>query len=435
MTNESANKNRSKGSALIAAVLAAAVLLIFLQILMTMGISQRLTADRFNRRLKAFYIAEAGLGRTISWLRLQAVPPVGNTSNPWGGVVSLNNGTYSVAIQDLGIVGGNGSAVRRYRAVSNGTFGGVSRRIAKYFQVDNFARYIWFTNIEMFSGNNVWFWTPDRLNGPTHTNGRFNIYGNPTFVAEAESVDNVIQFYNNSRPVNLTALNTTFDHPDFQGGMTFGAPVSTMPTQIGTLRAAAGNPGGLLLNGTSTVTLLNNGTMNVTNSARGWTNYNTPVPANSALFVANGTLTISGTLNGTLTAGSNRDIIIPNNITYADDPRINATSNDVLGIISESDVVIDDAGPDNLEIDGCIMAMSTSFLLENWDTVSPKGTLTVYGGIIQRQRGPVGTFNGATGVKRSGYDKNYSYDSRMLNSPPAYMPNTGGYVALAWEED
>ena len=75
------------------------------------------------------------------------------------------------------------------------------------------------------------------------------------------------------------------------------------------------------------------------------------------------------------------------------------------------------------------------FMLENYWVGPAKGTLTVYGGIIQDERGPVGTFNGSTGQKLSGYSKNYAYDSRLLSSPPPFMPTTGDYVTLAWEEN
>ena len=206
-----------------------------------------------------------------------------------------------------------------------------------------------------------------------------------------------------------------------------------MPNQALNLRAASTN-GGLRLTGNSTVVLNSDGTMNVTNSDKKWKNKSMAMPANGALFVNNGTLTISGTLNGRLTAGATSDVILPNNLVYANNPRTNPASADMLGIISESDVMIDDNAPTNLEIDASIMALSTSFMLENWSTVSPKGTLTVYGGIIQDQRGPVGTFNGSNGQKLSGYSKNYSYDPRMLATPPPFYPTTGDYITLSWED-
>ncbi|MFA5287333.1 MAG: hypothetical protein WC394_03560, partial [Candidatus Omnitrophota bacterium] len=115
------------------------------------------------------------------------------------------------------------------------------------------------------------------------------------------------------------------------------------------------------------------------------------------------------------------------------DPVANPSSDDVLGIISEGDVVIGHDAPSDLEIDGCIMALNSSFYRDDYDS-GLKGTLKVRGGIIQKERGPVGTFNAVAGTKVSGYTKDYSYDGRLLNSPPPFMPTTGDYITLAWEE-
>ena len=98
-------------------------------------------------------------------------------------------------------------------------------------------------------------------------------------------------------------------------------------------------------------------------------------------------------------------------------------------------MVISNAPSYNLEVDASIMALNTSFMLENWWVGPAKGTWTVYGGIIQDQRGPVGTFSGIGGQKLSGYSKNYAYDSRMLGNPPPFFPTTGDYVTLVWQED
>ena len=171
--------------------------------------------------------------------------------------------------------------------------------------------------------------------------------------------------------------------------------------------------------------------MNVTNSAKGWNNQNMSLPANGALFVNNGNLNISGTLSGRLTAGASGDINLTNNIVYNNNPRTNPASTDTLGLISEGDVMIDNGAPTNLEIDASIMALNTSFMLEDWWTGGARGILSVFGGIIQKQRGPVGTFSGTTKV--SGYSKNYNYDVRLLGSPPPFVPTTGDYLTLSWE--
>ena len=56
------------------------------------------------------------------------------------------------------------------------------------------------------------------------------------------------------------------------------------------------------------------------------------------------------------------------------------------------------------------------------------------GGIIQNQRGPVGTFNIVSGSIVSGYEKDYVYDARLANNPPPAFPTTGRVQTLAWKE-
>lgn len=423
-----------RGVALVITFFIIAVLLAFSAGFIMISINQNINADIYKRRTRAFHLAEAGLDQAITWLRAQGAPPIGDRTDPWGNAQNTGGGSYSVTITDLGIIGGSGT-VRRYRVTSTGTYENMHRLLTNYVQVDNYARYLWFTDSESFDGTNVWFWSQDHLDGPTHTNGHFNICGDPVFEGEVRSVDDYIRFFNDGHNVNLEQLtNPPHDNPDFQQGVDFGVEPITMPNQALNLRSAASSAG-LWLRGSSSVVLNSDGTMNVTNSRNNWNNRNMPLPANGALFVNSGSLTISGTLNGRLTVGASSDIILPTNIVYADNPRTNPNSDDVLGMIAERDVVILDHAPANLAIDGCIMALDTSFMMENWWQGPPKGTLTVYGGIIQEERGPVGTFNGSTGQKISGYSKDYSYDTRLLSNPPPFMPTTGDYITLSWEED
>jgi len=422
-----------KGAALIAVYMVVAVLLAFGGFVVEVSNTQNSAAINFKQQTQAIGIAEAGLDRALVWLRTQGSPPIGSIPSisqslpPTGTPI----GAYTVAITDLGSPGGSPS-IRRYRVRSTGTIGSVSQTVTNYLQTDNYARYIWFTDTESYQGTNVWFWDQDHLNGPTHTNGHFNIKGNPVFDGEVRSVDSYIRYFNNGSNINLPALsNSPNDVPDFRDTVTLGVDSINMPTQALNLRAASTN-GGLRLTGDSTVVLNSNGTMNVTNAAKGWNNRNMPLPANGALFVNRGNLNISGTLSGRLTVGANYDINITNNILYANDPRLpGSTSTDTLGIISEGDVMIDEHAPTNLEIDASIMALNTSFMLEEWWTGGARGTLSVFGGIIQKQRGPVGTFSGTTKV--SGYSKEYNYDVRLLSSPPPFVPTTDDYITLSWE--
>ena len=107
-----------------------------------------------------------------------------------------------------------------------------------------------------------------------------------------------------------------------------------------------------------------------------------------------------------------------------------------LGLVSK-DIRIASTAPKDLEIDAVCLAggqntASGSFYVENYDSKKPTGTLTVLGGIIQRARGPVGTFNSSTGQTLAGYSKNYKYDPRLGQHPPPFYPTTGRYERLSW---
>jgi type II secretory pathway pseudopilin PulG len=78
-------------------------------------------------------------------------------------------------------------------------------------------------------------------------------------------------------------------------------------------------------------------------------------------------------------------------------------------------------------IDAAILALSQSFIVDNWDCGTPRGKLTVTGTIAQKWRGPVGTSSG--GAAATGYIKNYKYDDRLrYTSPPQFLDP----VQAAW---
>lgn len=429
--------NNRKGIALIATYLVVAVLIAFVITFVNASIGQNNAANFFKKYMQAFNLAESGLDKAVQQLRDGSASNFSGTLSPVG--------TYDVTIADLGLFG----TMRRYRITSVGSAGGISKRLINVVQVDNYARYIWFTDGENYGSSNVWFWDQDHLNGPTHTNGQLNIAGHnpgPIFDGEVRSASDQINYFNNGSHIySSNPSNPPYDTPAFNGGLTLGANSINMPRQATYLRNAASS-GGLSLSNNTTVVLNSTGTMNITNNGyyhdhctgscnNCCTLADQPLPANGALFVRNGNLSVSGVLNGRLTAGASGNVVIKGNTTYSDDPRVNPASTDMLGLISESNVVISSAASYNLEVDASIMALNTSFMLENWWVGPAKGTLTIYGGIIQDQRGPVGTFSGIGGQKLSGYSKNYAYDSRMLGTPPPFFPTTGDYVTLVWEED
>ncbi|MCL0106008.1 PilX N-terminal domain-containing pilus assembly protein [Thermodesulfovibrionales bacterium] len=376
---------------------------------------------------QAFYVAEAGIAHGLAWLRDQSVPPTETEEfYPLNGAQTLGAGEYKIRIDP----DDNNPNVylNRYRIESTGSVGGATRTIVMEVEVESFARYAYSTNIEyMIVGwvrLPIWFTCHCHLTGPTHTNSYFRISGNPIFDGPVSSVGDSIVYMHGGPP---------YDNPEFRQGLQLGVERIEMPGDTADLKERARAQGGLLLTGNTTVELLADGTMNVTNADERWVNRNMSLPANGVLYVDGGTLRISGTLRGQLTAGSERNIIITGDLVYNTDPRIDPTSQDMLGLVAGNNVVVYRHAGHDVEINASIMAIDGSFIAERWWRRPPRGTLTVYGGIIQDSRGPVGTFNRATGQRRSGFAKDYHYDLRLMNNAPPFFPTTGDYVVLSWK--
>lgn len=421
----------NKGVVLIASYLTIAVLLVLGTAIGSRTVSEGRIAQADKQSVLAFNLAEAGIDRGFRWLSDQPSPPAGTAAfDLFVGTQALGQGSYRVGIDPADT--NPTSYIKRYDIRAQGTVGTISsRQLVVTVQLASFSRYAYFSNAERtITGTRVWFITGDRLEGPVHTNGQFNISGNPTFVDLVTSTSTSINYMNGGPPN---------DNPDFQSGTQLGAESINLPVNLQPLRDIAAT-GGLVLNGASTIELLSNGTMNVTNQQRGWTNRNVPLPSNGVVYVEGGGLNLAGTLKGQLTIGSNQDIVITNNITYNTDPVSNPNSTDVLGIASQRNVMVSSSAPYNMTIQASVMALGASFGVQNYQIGPAKGTLSVYGGIIQKNRGPVGTFNSRTGQRLSGYQKNYRYDNRLRGTlSPPYFPvittSTGyRYNTISWTE-
>ena len=139
---------------------------------------------------------------------------------------------------------------------------------------------------------------------------------------------------------------------------------------------------------------------------------------------------------------ANKDILITNRLVYrtrpdkTQDPDAACNlSAGTLGLVARN-IRITTAAPTGMEIDAVCLAggqntTAGSFYADSYDTRAV-GTLTLLGGIIQKNRGPVNTFNSSTGQTVSGYTKNYSYDPRLATDPPPYYPTTGTYERMSW---
>jgi hypothetical protein len=256
----------------------------------------------------------------------------------------------------------------------------------------------------------------------------FHISGDPKFFDEVSSVASSVDYYNGGPPQ---------DNPEFHKGLTLNASRIDLPNDTGMLLNAANESGGLKLSGNPVdiefkLDASNNPYLRVT---IGGTTTSMNYPANGVIYVT-GRAQVKGTVRGRVTVGCDGDIYVTDNLVYYTDPRTDPTSSDLCGLVAEKNVVVADntANRDSADetIMAAIMALNTSWTVQNYASGSPRGNLVVYGGIIQAQRGPVGTFN-YYGIA-SGYDKDYHYDDRLMDTPPPAFPTTGQVEKIAWNE-
>ncbi len=81
--------------------------------------------------------------------------------------------------------------------------------------------------------------------------------------------------------------------------------------------------------------------------------------------------------------------------------------------------------PDNVAIHGSLMASSGVVKVEDYQNGIPKGSVHLLGGVIEKDYGAFGTFNGATGAYNSGFGRTFAYDTRLgMQMAPPYFPGT-----------
>jgi len=207
---------------------------------------------------------------------------------------------------------------------------------------------------------------------------------------------------------------TTNIRVDLPGNQTTVTPPSGSPTTY------TGTPNGVIYS-TGSITSLKGMLAN---------NYE-----NGSTIFARNAWTIATDVN------SGKDITITDNLIYQTQPDSTQSRTALcnlraatLGLVSE-DIVLGSGAPTNLTINGVMLAGSETttngtFYNSTWNTTL-KGSLRVLGGIIQKKRGPVGTFSGTSLI--TGYRKDYNYDTRMVYAPPPYFPTTGMYDIKSWQ--
>lgn len=162
------------------------------------------------------------------------------------------------------------------------------------------------------------------------------------------------------------------------------------------------------------------------------------IPSNGVIYVEDKTW-VEGTINGRVlvaaallpyNSSTAPTIYIPNNLVYSQ-----KDGSDVLGLISQKDIVVTYHAPDDLEINAAMVAQNGAAQFFYYPN-NVKNSITVLGSIM--------TFNQWTWTwvnynndPVSGYATTYSnYDSNFLYGPPPEFPlSTSGYQLLDWKSN
>ena len=148
-----------------------------------------------------------------------------------------------------------------------------------------------------------------------------------------------------------------------------------------------------------------------------------------------GDLFVNGTVSVQTTAASENYVYVTADVKDKD------KNSDVLGLVGQNGVLVynpmsslgvplNPAG--NREIDAAIVSVAHTFQVQNFDKGPARGTLTIYGSIAQKFRGPVAT--SAAGVILTGYAKNYAYDPLLVAvTPPKFLePSATSFILIRY---
>jgi hypothetical protein len=277
---------------------------------------------------------------------------------------------------------------------------------------NSFTMYAWMTD---FEGNVFWV-TGDTVWGRVHSNGRIHVNGTPVFV---EKVTTAKGFDPNP--------GTGTNHAVYRNGYETGVAEIIFPNDLSEIITASTLPAGRNYPMDIWVTLspgtgaTNDGWAFVRTSSGGpiIDSVNLHDPLFNGVILGTGRVNVQGTLDGKLSIASLSDLYIQDDILYEQNP-LNGTSDDLLGLIAENNVVVADNGANNSNcvIHASIFTRTGSFLAEHYNTRPVAGELNVLGSIVQAIRGEVVKISAGTIVH--GFSKRYRYDDRLAD--PAFRP-------------
>lgn len=160
-----------------------------------------------------------------------------------------------------------------------------------------------------------------------------------------------------------------------------------------------------------------------------------PLPANGVIFSYDN-VWVEGVVDGRLTVGVGqfpaaepyKHIYIAGNLRYAEQ-----SSDDVIGLIAQGDILVPYEVPDTMYIDAAILSQYGS-IYRPYYYDDLKDALTIFGSQISYLTGGWKYVNGWGNVISGFEDTTHLYDGNLKYYPPIGFPVEATYELISWEE-
>ncbi len=326
-------------------------------------------------------------------------------------------------------------------------------------QPSSFSRFAYYS---AFEPSNIWWTDGDTVFGPMHVQGTLRVNGSPVFhgkVTTETGVDSAGGYWD-YRPTGghwerywrwgrwrwrwVTDYQRVWipaADPQFLGGYENGIDLDMPTNGVSNVKTMA-QSGGHVFSGHDTVYITfdqDSIKYRFSKNDSDTTVLGSDLASNGVIFAEDAVVRTKGTIDGLYTLGvsgtsSDGKLYLDDDLVYYDNPKNNPSSNDMLGLVVENEVLItnNSANNNDINIHATIYVEDGGFGSEDHDSRPNSGTINLMGGIQQATRRAVGTFN--SGGVVSGFNKNYRYDDRLLISSPPAFPGTGSFEIVSWFE-
>ncbi len=307
-----------------------------------------------------------------------------------------------------------------------GTYRGVTKTVEVIFKPSSFSKFAYFSTND--PGNLYWTYK-DTIWGPFHSEGKINSYRHPVFHGKVTTKTGVHNYQSEA-----------LDAPRFYGGYESGVSLDFPESGIEDLKDLAESDGHLFEDQDTVYITFAGDSLKFRFAANDpdSTVLATSFAPNGIIVGEDATMRLKGIVKGQYTVGTTGVapkgmMYLDDDIVYYNDPRIDPSSTDILGLVSKNDVKIADnlANSTDINIMASIYAEQGGFGAGWSSFTQPNGFINLYGGIQNKKRVQIGVISGGN---IWGFNRRYKYDERlMIMSPPGY-PGTGLMEIVSWLE-